>query len=207
MPDPNKVQFNLKNVHYALLSVSEDGTPSWAVPVHVPGAVNLNLAAQGEVTIFYADGIAYYTVAGNSGYQGDLEMAKMIDQMLQEVWGFILGAESKVLTENVNVEPKPFALLFQIDGDVDQEYYVMYNCTGTRPAIASSTNTNTKTPQTQSSTITAAALANGNVMARTTADTPAATKAHWFKSVFVGPAQPAAAQAEGAAPVKTGAKE
>lgn len=183
--DKNKVQFNLKNVHYAILSVSEEGVPSWGTPVHVPGAVNLNLSPQGEATQFYADGIVYYSATGNGGYQGDLEMAKMIDQMLQDVWGFILGQESKVLTENTNVEAKSFALLFQIDGDVDQEFYVLYNCTGTRPAIASTTNTNTKEPQTQSSTISAAALADGKLMARTTADTPANIKQGWFQSVYV----------------------
>ena len=43
----------------------------------------------------------------------------------------------------------------------------------------------TKEPQTQSSTISAAPLGNGNVMARTTSETPEATKNSWFSQVFV----------------------
>ena len=184
----NKVQFNLKNVHYALLTeIVTNGVTSYelATPVHVPGAVTLTLDAQSELSPFYADGIVYYQSVSQNGYQGDLEMAKFPDQMLQDVWGFSIGGTSKVLTENVGVEPKAFALLFQIDGDVDHELYVMYNCKGTKPSIASETNTDQKTPHTQTSTISATPLENGNVQARTTADTPTATKNAWYDSVFV----------------------
>ena len=188
MASENKVQFNLKNVHYAVLTESTTGgvtTYSWGTPVAVPGAVNLNLEQQGEITKFYADGIVYYQSPVNNGYEGDLEMARIIDKMLQDVWGMTLGTTSKVLTENANTEAKAFALLFQIDGDADEDCYVLYNCTGTRPAIAAKTKEDTKEPQTQSSTISAAPLGNGNVMARTTSETPAATKSGWFSQVFV----------------------
>lgn len=184
MSEKNKVQFNLKNVHYAIATEGDDGDLTFGTPKHVPGAVNLNLDPQGDVTPFYADGLVYYQSIANNGYSGDLEMAKFPDEMLQDVWKDILTTTSKVIVENANVEPACFALLFQIDGDKDSEYYCMYNCKGTRPSIASTTNTETKEPQTQSSTITASPMESGMVMARTTAETPAETKNNWFKSVF-----------------------
>lgn len=188
----NKVQFNLKNVHYSVLTrtqTSSGTTYAFATPVKVPGAVNLNLSQQGSIQKFYADGIVYYKAAQNNGYEGDLEMARFIDQMRKDIWGDTLGSTSKVLTENANVEPKEFALLFQIDGDVDNDLFVLYNCVGTRPAISSKTNEDSKPPVTQTSTISATPLEDGRVMARTTSETPAATKAAWFTSVFQESAQ------------------
>ena len=111
-------------------------------------------------------------------------MARFSDKMMQEVWGDTLGSTSKVLTENATVQPKSFALLYQIDGDADEEYYCLYNVSGSRPNIGSATNEDTKEPQTQSSDISAIPLADGRVLARTTADTPSATKTAWFTTVF-----------------------
>lgn len=131
----NKVQFNIKNVHYAVMTADGE-TPTWENPVPVPGAVNLSLEASGEITPFYADGVVYYKSSSNNGYEGDLEMARFIDKMLQDVWGYVLNGTDKTIIENVGVEPKSFALLFQIDGDADNDLYCMYNCTGTRPALS-----------------------------------------------------------------------
>lgn len=189
----NKVQFNLKNVHYAVQTATTSGgvvSYSYGTPVAVPGAVTLSLEAQGDVTPFYADGVTYYTSIANNGYSGNLDMARFPDQMLKDIWGFSLGTTSKVLTENASVEPKAFALLYQIDGDADNQLYVLYNCTGTRPNIGSTTNTATKEPQTQTSSITAAPRADSLVFARTTADTPTATRSAWFSSVFEESATP-----------------
>lgn len=181
----NKVQFGLRNVHYSVISYSNAGVISYGTPKAIPGAVTLTLDASSEVTPFYADNVTFYQSISNNGYSGDLEMARFPDEMLEDIWGLTLGSTSKVLTENANTEPKEFALLYQISGDADEQYYVLYRCTGTRPAIGSTTTTNTKEPQTQTSTISALPVAAGNVMARTTKDTPAATKTAWFNSVFV----------------------
>ena len=184
----NKVRFNLKNVHYAVLTetVSTAGVVSysWATPVAVKGAVSLDLSAEGDTSPFYADGIVYYRSIANNGYSGTLEMARFSDKMMQEVWGDTLGSTSKVLTENATVNPKSFALLYQIDGDADEEYFCLYNVSGTRPNVGSQTNEETKEPQTQSIDIAAIPLGDGRVMARTTADTPSATKTGWFSTVF-----------------------
>ena len=48
----NKVKFNIKNVHYALLKESEGGAVTWDKPVKVPGAVSIALDASGEITPF-----------------------------------------------------------------------------------------------------------------------------------------------------------
>ena len=183
MSEQNKVQFNLKNVYYAVLGGTADA-PTYETPVHVPGAVTLTLDPQGNVEPFYADGIVYYQSIANNGYAGDLEIARFPDKMLTDVWGFTINVTDKVLMENAQVEPKAFALLYQIDGDKNNDYYCLYNCTGTRPAIGGTTNTETKTPQTRTSSISAVPLENGNIMARTTAETTEEVKNNWFKKVY-----------------------
>lgn len=179
----NKVQFNLRNVHYAV-NTGTLSAPVFSAPVLVEGAVSLTLDPQGSVEPLYADGITYYTAIANNGYSGDLTMARFPDSMLEAVWGMEIEATDKVLKENAFVEPKQFALLYQIDGDQNNDYYVLYNCSGTRPAIGGETNSDTKTVQTRSTTITATPLADGSVMARTTADTTQQVKTDWFTAVY-----------------------
>ena len=104
---------------------------------------------------------------------------------MQDVWGYVLNATDKTIIENVGVEPKSFALLFQIDGDADNDLYCMYNCTGTRPGIVGATSTDTKEPQTQTSNISAVPLENGYVYARTTAQTLESVRTAWFTKVYM----------------------
>ena len=71
----NKVKYNLKNANYALLIIAEDCTVSYGDPKSIPGSVSISLDANGEPENFYADGIAYYVINNNMGYECGLELA------------------------------------------------------------------------------------------------------------------------------------
>ena len=135
----NKVKFNICNVHYALITVSEEGEVTFGTPVAMPGAVSLSLEPNGEPSNFYADGYAYYTISNNMGYEGDLELAMVPESFRTDVLKESLDT-NQVLVENANVETANFALLFEFDGDVKKIRHVLYNCSAARPNIESSTN-------------------------------------------------------------------
>lgn len=71
----NKVKYNLKNVHYALLNIDEAGNVSYGTPVPIPGAVSIgldDLLTIGLVNDMYAEN-------GNDDYKGYKELATQED--------------------------------------------------------------------------------------------------------------------------------
>ena len=180
----NKVKFNICNVHYAILTVAEDGTFSYGNPVPMPGAVSLSLDANGEPSNFYADGYAYYTISNNMGYEGDLELAMVPESFRTDVLKEMLDSKN-VLIENANVETENFALLFEFDGDVRKIRHVLYNCAASRPGIESQTNEDEVEVQTETLSLTASPLANGYVKAKTGDETDEETYNNWYTAVYL----------------------
>lgn len=182
----NKIKYNMKNVHVAKQTEEEsEGTVtySYATPKHVPGSVSISLDAQGEISKFYADGIAYYVASSNNGYEGDLEMAIIPSWFREE----ILNEEKDtngVLVENAEKETSSFALLFEFDGDVKGIRRCLYNCTCTRPSIESSTKEETVEPGTETLTITNSPRKDGLVKVQTGPDTTNETYEGWYKKVY-----------------------
>ena len=169
----NKVKYNLKNAHYAMLSIGENGAVSYGTPTAMPGSVSISLDANGEPENFYADGEAYYVINNNMGYNGDLELAMIPESFRTDALKEQLD-DKGVLIENAQVELAAFALLFEFDGDQRHIRHVLYNCSASRPGIEGKTNEESRDVQTEKLTIKAAPLANGMVKAKT-GDTTDAT--------------------------------
>lgn len=185
----NKIKFGLKNVYYAIATIAADGSATYDTPVKFPGAVSLSLDPQGENTPFYADNIVYYVGSSNTGYEGDLEMARIVDSFREDVLGETADTKN-VLVERVDASVVHFALLFQFEGDQKAVKHVLYNCTATRPTIGSATKEDTVEPETETVTITATSiysetLQSDIVKARSNKDTDETTYDAWFNTVYL----------------------
>ena len=183
----NKVQFGIKNLHYATIT-NTGGVISYGTITAVPGSVSISLDMAGSIDPFYADNQIYYNSVSNNGYTGTLELAKVTDKMLEDIFGYTLEATDKVLTEDATVEPKAVALLFEIDGDNQDEKYLFYNVTLSRPHIGSATTTDTKDVQTQSIDFSAIPSIDTNAanitLARTTDATPSGITSTWYTTIW-----------------------
>ena len=156
----------------------------YATPIAVPGAVSLSLDANGEPENFYADGMVYYVINNNMGYDGDLELAMIPESFRTDVLNEALD-DKGVLVESSESQLAAFALLFEFDGDQKHIRHVLYNCAASRPGIEGTTNEESKEVQTETRTIKASPRPDGTVKAKTGDTTDAATYDGWYGAVYL----------------------
>lgn len=175
----DKVKFGIKNVH---IFPQLTDAPTFGPVIDVPGAVSLSLDAQGDISKFYADNIVYYQTSANNGYEGDLEVALIPDEVFEKIFNYVKDQDN-VYTENASKNVVPFAMTFEEEGDQAGTKFVLYNCTATRPSRSLATVEDSKEPTTQTLSVSAAPLKDGNVMAMTSADTTVEVLKDWHTDV------------------------
>ena len=188
MATENKVVYGLKNVHYSKMTVNETGKVIYAKPVAVKGAVEISLESKAELVSFEADNEVYYSAPGTSSYEGTLTLAKVPDAFLIDILGEVLDATDGVQTEVDGSKTSNFALLFQFEGDVNGTRHLFYNCSASRPSVASKTGKEIGTTElafTASAKPAESANDKAIVKAKTTGSTTTAIYNGWFDSVYV----------------------
>lgn len=146
--DTNKVKFGIKNLYFAPMAA--DGT--YAAPFANPGAVSASLEKTGDTSDFYADNIKYYSEEPNQGYEGDVEVAKLVDDYYTEILGQTESG-SQLIESSDDVFSK-FAMGFETKGDKVSVRFCFYECSAGRPTIEASTTEDTNEPQTETITVT-----------------------------------------------------
>ena len=181
----NKVKFGLNKVHWAKITAwSEDGVPTFATPVRLPGAVSLSIDATGENENSYADNCVYYVINNNAGYDGDLEVALITTDFATAILGEQLDSKG-VLVERNDAETSQFALMFEFDGDKNHIRHVLYCCSASRPATEGETTEESKSVKTETLSLKATALPSGLVKSKTCESTDETTYNNWYNSVYI----------------------
>lgn len=187
----NKIQYGLKNVHYAKLTetVNSQGTTSYSYGAVKawPGAVSLSLDPQGDILKEYADDTEWYTQAVNNGYEGDFEYEVMPDDFRENILGEIKDTNG-VYTETSDVSTIYFALMFEVNGDSKKRRNVFYKCSATREQNENETKAENITPTHGTITITAVPRADYKVKASTGDNTDTTTYNGWYSEVYESPA-------------------
>jgi phi13 family phage major tail protein len=137
MPEKNIVQYGLEDIYYAPVTAVTSTGYTYATPVKLDGAVNLNLEADGEIIPIYADNVEKTSIDLNRGYTGELEILIADDTFKAAVLGQRIV--NGILHEGANDKPVEFALAYTFSGDVMGTRHWFYRCKCSRPAIGSGT--------------------------------------------------------------------
>jgi len=148
----NKIVFGLEKVHIAFMT-GDENNPSWAAPIHIPGAVSFTPEPQGDENRFYADNGPFFVYTTNNGYSAELSMALVPDEILAEMLGWEIDTNG-MLVETTDGVQKEFALLGQVLGDQKNRRFVYYRCKAARPGKGLSTRAESIEPNPDSLTVT-----------------------------------------------------
>ena len=161
----NKIRYGLSNVHVGTIATAEDNSITMSVPKPYPGAVSMTMDPQGEQSIFYADNVAYYVTNSNNGYEGELEMAELFDWFSIEFLGAVESNEGMIV-ETSTLKNVQAYFMFQFEGDINANKYIVYNVAFSRPSLEGSTQEDTKEPSTTTIPFTSTPLQTefGNIV-------------------------------------------
>lgn len=125
MADKNKVEYGIKNLHFATFTEA-GGDVTIGAPFAVPGAVSLTLDAEVEDNKFYADNTIYWAGYSDNGYTGSIEVARFTDEFKKQFLGYV-ELDDGGLGQVKGAKKSPVCVIFEADGDAESRRLVMYN--------------------------------------------------------------------------------
>lgn len=188
MPTPeNKVKYGLKNVHYSILTEAANGTITYGTPKRLPGAISISLTATTARKVLAADDSEYWTAESIANYTGDLNVAAISDDFRADCLGELADTTSGMRYETSDPVTARFALLFEFDGDAHKTRHVLYNCSASKPALASQTvkPDDGPDPSQSTETITVTASPRKDTLMKARAKPGDSAYDTWFTAVSV----------------------
>lgn len=137
-----RVQFGLKNAHYA---VWDESSKSYGEVKPIPGAVTLSIEPEGDTSTFYADDKPYFSLSANGGYTGTFECADFPEYARIDLLGDVRDANGMVL-EDSDAVPASFALMYEVSSNLEPARFEFFNCTLSRPNNEHNTKSDTVEP-------------------------------------------------------------
>lgn len=181
------VRYGVRNVHLAWY---DQETSTFETPIAMPGCRALSTSPEGDTQKWFADDIVYYIGRANNGYTGELELAKFDLSIMAAAMGWIMDNRDILFETTGNNEiQKPFALLYEVEGDVTNTRFCLYNCTLDRPEHEWSTVEDEIEPTTETCGLSIDPLMIGDIgyikaMCELT-EKSQATFDSWFKEVVM----------------------
>ena len=184
-----KVFWGLRKAFYAIATIASDGSATFGLPKEVPGAKSLTMQPKGENTPYHADDIEYYDIDSNEGYEGNWEMARILDLVKKDILGHLEDANG-VLYEDTNPDPVHFALLFESQTDQVPTRYVYYNVKAKRVELSRKTKEERVDPGTETIPLIAKPIYVPGVdkwtcSSSTTKDSDPTVFEDWFNQVYI----------------------
>jgi len=181
----SKITYGLKKLMYAKKTVGEDGAITYAEPVAIPGAYEINLPASGGTTKVYGDDITYVKMTANQGYEGSFTCYELPESFLADILGQAKNDDG-VVVEKADAIASEFALMGEFSTEeAKTKRWVLYNCSASRADFASKTKEENPEANQISVPITATPQENTElVKATVVGDSANEVWKNWFDSVY-----------------------
>lgn len=141
----NKVNFGIRGVVVAPLTISEDGTYTYGAWTSLPGAISLEAAMSGGTSNVYADDVIYTSIFSYAGQDITLNLFELGDSFKKDYLGYV-EADNGALVETTDFTTKNFALGFILSGDAKAKKVIFQNCRVAPVTESTTTKTDSVTP-------------------------------------------------------------
>lgn len=128
----NKYMFNLKNVHYAVVTVGQDGVLQHGPVKRLMGTTELTMELEQSSEKHFSEGLVYFVTTSSAGYKGELSIYNVDSDFEKDVLG-LKEDSKKVQYETMYDQTKEIALLFEVDGNEKEERHCLLRVKFSKP--------------------------------------------------------------------------